>query len=235
MILSKLRAPCAAAVAVGLFMTRTTLVGAGTDPGFVVPVDDESGWRLLSYRGRPNHQVRFDDSGLTIEVAASAGPILRVLPAPMRVTAVKARGAIRGRLDVTAERQGQPRFDDFALRVGLVEVGSRRPGFLERRVAPEWLRTLFDLAPPGTGVSGVRFFNLGVSPVQVGRHRRHPTSALVSETIVGAPAPDGRFQLELELEEDVRTAAIWIATDGDDTRSAFTVVLEHLELEGGRP
>lgn len=66
----------------------------------------------------------------------------------MRLHALSARGSIRGELNVGGERQGEPGCDDYILRLGLVEVGTRRPGFFERRFAPVWIRTRFDSPRP---------------------------------------------------------------------------------------
>lgn len=198
----------------------------------VVPLMSDAGWQALSHRGIRPHQVRFDATGLTVEVAASAGPLVYHLRQPMRVHSIGARGAIRGGLNVRSHEQGQPGFDDYTLRLGLVDVGPRRPGLLERLSAPAWMRTLFDLAPAGAGISRVRFFNLGVAADQVGQRRQHPRSDLIHEEVVAVPGRDGRFDLSIALDGIAETAAIWIAVDGDDTKSTFTLVLEHLQLEG---
>lgn len=199
---------------------------------FVVPLTSDVGWQVLSYRGIPPHHAQFGPTGLTVKVARSAGPIVYPLSKPMRVHALSARGSVRGGLNVVSERQGQTGFDNYTLRLGLVEVGTRRPGFLERRFAPAWMKTLFDLAPPGAGISRLRFFNLGVGLDQVGQRRQHPLSDVIHEEIVAVPGADGLFDFSVELEGEVETAAIWIGADGDDTKSTFTLVLEHLELKG---
>ncbi len=196
-----------------------------------VPLTNDSGWQVLTYDRIPAHTVRFAEKGLTIEVKRSAAPLVYPLPTPLRVQSVRARGHVSGTLNVSARQQGQVGFDDYALRLGLVEVGGRRPGFLERRFAPAWLRRLWNLVPAGTGVSQVRFFNLGVNSSQKGQRRRHPMSTLVLEQVVAVPDPNGRFDIH-ETLEPVVVAAIWISADGDDTRSSYVLTLERLELVG---
>lgn len=119
----------------------------------IVPLTSDVVWQTLSYRGVPSHQIRFGATGLTVAVAKSAGPLVYPLPEPIRVRAIRARGEVRGGINVRGERQGQPGCDDYTLRLGLVQAGTRSPGFFERRFAPAWMRTLFDLAPPGAGIS----------------------------------------------------------------------------------
>ncbi len=198
----------------------------------VVPLFSERGWQVLTYRGIPAHDVRFSEAGLRVEVRRSAAPVIYPLMPPLVVRSVRARGRIDGSLNVSADRQGEPGFDDYAFRLGLVEVGNRRLGILERRLAPAWVRKLFSLAPRGMGVSQIRFFNVGVEPRQLGRRRQHPLNDLIHEEVVAVPDGDGRFELFVQLESAIETAAIWIATDGDDTRSAYTLIVESIELGG---
>jgi len=198
----------------------------------VVPLTSGMGWQVLAYRGIPPHDVRFSASGLRIDVRKSAAPLIYPLGQPVAVTTVRARGRISGTLNVPPDRQGESGFDDYAFRLGLVEVGERRLGFMERRLAPAWVRKLFSLAPPGMGVSRIRFFNVGVEPGQIGRRREHPLSELILEQVVTVPDREGRFELFVRLESAIETAAIWISTDGDDTRSTYTVTIERIELNG---
>jgi hypothetical protein len=199
---------------------------------FVVPLTDGDGWQVLTYRKIPGNLARFTQGGLEIRVMRSASPVIYPLPAPLRVQRLRVRGRIEGALNVTAKTQGQQGFDDYALRVGLVEAGPRRLGFFERRFAPEWVRTLFSLASSDAGISQVRFFNLGVAPDQIGTQRRHPLSDLLHEEIVAVPTRDGTFEIAVSFGTAIQTVALWISADGDDTNSAFDVTLESIELEG---
>lgn len=194
-----------------------------------VPLTSPPAWQVLSYRGIPPNRVSFDPNGLTIAVSRSASPVVHALSAPTFVTGVRARGQIVGRLNTTPARQGLAGDDDFALRIGIVEAGTRQPGFFERRFAPGWVRQLFALAPAGTGVEQIRFFNLGLDVSQIGWTRRHPLSELLQEEVVAVPDADGRFTIALEISR-VQALAVWLAADGDDTDSTFTVHLEHLAL-----
>lgn len=196
----------------------------------VIPLTTDTGWEVLRYRGIPAHVVDFRSDGLRIEVDRSAAPIVYPLASPARVAGLRAEGQLIGALRTDAQRQGQRGADDYALRIGLVEVGTNRPGWVERTMAPAWVRRLFALAPPNFGIAGIRFFNLGVSPTQVGRFRTHPASALITERIVTAPDATGRFGVTVDLDTPIDTAAIWISADGDDTGSRFTLRLDRLEL-----
>lgn len=195
----------------------------------LAPLSHQAGWQTLAYRGIPQNQVSFAEGVLTISVDQSAGPLVWPLPAPARLDRVTVRGRVDGRLRTTPERQGLRDADDFVLRVGLVEGGTRRPSFVERRLAPAWVRHLFSLAPPGQGVGRIRFFNLGLSSSQLGWARTHPLSDLIHETVVAVPNPDGSFTIEAQ-SPDTPVLALWLSADGDDTASRFTVRIDAIEL-----
>ena len=116
-----------------------------------------------------------------------------------------------------------------------MEAGPRRLGRLERLVAPAWLRTLFGLAPPGTGITRVRFLAVGVNRTQVGQTRTHPMHELLEEHIVTAPAPDGTFVIDEPSVPPAVTLGVWLAADGDDTGSCYTLSLDRIELDEGAP
>jgi hypothetical protein len=196
----------------------------------IVPLTMPAGWQTLAFRNIRPHAADFSPAGLTIDVRESAAPIIYPLPERTTVRVLQARGTVTGGLNVSADVQGQPGFDDFALRLGLVEAGGRRPGFFARLFAPAWLRTLFRLAPSGTGIERVRFFAVGTDRAQLGRQRRHPSSELLFETVVAVPDERGRFEMRVPLDPPPEVLAVWVSADGDDTRSTFSVRIEHLAL-----
>ncbi len=196
----------------------------------VIPLTTNTGWEVLRYRGIAPHAVAFGADGMRVEVNASAAPIVYPLDSPRWVRGLRAEGRVTGQMRTDPKSQGQRGADDYALRVGLVEVGPRRAGWLERAMAPAWVRRLFALAPPDSGVAGIRFFNVALSPSQVGQSRQHPASALITERIVTAPDTTGRFIVDVDLDAAIESAAVWISVDGDDTGSRFTLALARLEL-----
>jgi hypothetical protein len=187
----------------------------------VIPLTADAGWEVLRYRAIAPHVVAFGAEGLRIDVNASAAPLVYPLDSPRRVRGLRAEGRIVGTRGA----------DDYALRVGLVEVGTRRPGWIERTLAPTWVQRLFALAPPDLGIAGIRFFNVALSPSQIGQSRQHPASALITERVVSAPDASGRFTVAVDLDTPLESAAVWISVDGDDTGSRFTVTLTRLQLQ----
>ncbi len=196
----------------------------------VIPLDDDEGWQLLRYSNIPPHDVDFSPLGLRIQVDDSAAPFVYPLSAPMAVSGLTVRGRVDGALRLAGQRQGSEGFDDYVFRAGLVLTGSRRLGTFRRMFAPEWVRRLYGLALPDQGISIVRFFNVGIDPDQVGQRRVHPRSDLLEEEVVAVPRADGTFDLDVSLTPPVETVAVWLSSDGDDTGSAFTVLVERITL-----
>jgi hypothetical protein len=161
-------------------------------------------------------------------------PVIYPLRFPMAVGAVRVKGRIEGALRVPPERQGEAKFDDYSFRFGLVEAGERTLNIFERQLAAAWVKKLFELAPKGGGISHIHFFNLGTDRSQIGRERQHPLSDLILEKVVAVPGPDGRFELVHALDPPLQTIAVWLSSDGDDTGSKFTVLVEEIELRPAR-
>lgn len=196
-----------------------------------VPLSDERRWHALKYTSRAPHTLRFSESGLEIFVRRSAMPLLCPLPHAVRVTSIRVKGRITGSIKVTPEKQGKKGYDDYSLRVGLVEPGSTTLTTRERRAAADWVKALFDLAPAGRGITKVHFLNLGVDRSEIGRARQHPMSTLLEEEVAAAPQSDGSFDFVRVFNPPAEVCAVWISTDGDDTKSSFQTIINQMDLE----
>jgi uncharacterized membrane protein YidH (DUF202 family) len=198
----------------------------------VLPLSEQANWQVLQYSGLPPHRIRFSKAGLEMMIEGSAMPLIYPLSGRLRVSSIRVKGRVEGTLQVPPGRQGEKTFDDYVFRIGLVEPGERTLNFVQRQLAAAWVRKLFELAPKGSGISKIHFFNVGAERSQIGRQRQHPLSDLIVEKVVAVPRPDGRFDFAHRLERPLETIAIWLSSDGDDTGSKFTVLVEQIELQG---
>lgn len=198
---------------------------------FSVPLNEQTGWQILQYRNLPPHRISFSKAGLEMMVDGSAMPLIYPLPAPLRVSSIRVNGRVEGTLRIPPERQGEKKFDDYVFRIGLVEPGERTLNFVQRQLAAAWVRKLFALAPQGGGISRIHFFNLGIDKAQIGQRRQHPISELIVEKVVAVPGPGGGFDFVHRLEQPLETIAVWLSSDGDDTGSKFTVLVENIQLQ----
>lgn len=196
-----------------------------------VPLESPIGWEVLSYARIPAHEVAFEATGLRIDVRRSAGPLVYPLTKPLTVSRVRSEGSVSTPLSLSEpSQQGRPGADDYVVRIGLVEAGARRLGRLQRLAAAAWVKRLFALAPPGTGISQVRFLNVAEAPEHIGNTRRHPLSDLLHEHVVTSVDSAGRFSIDHRFLEPIPVLALWLGSDGDDTGSTYTVTFERLQL-----
>lgn len=210
------------------FLSFAAVTSAGT---FVLPLTQTKGWQFLNYRKIPPNTFRCTSAGLVIGVTNSAAPAVFPLTNELRVVGFSVSGSISGSLNVPPGKQGQRGFDDFALRVGLVEPGTRTLNWWQKMAAADWVKKLFSLAPPGAGISRIQFFNVGTAAAQIGRSWTYNYDVPMEQTVVAAPDASGHFAFTNRFAKPVNVIAIWISSDGDDTHSSFAVTLNKVELE----
>ncbi len=206
------------------------LVASAQERAIVLPMTEQTAWQVLQYRSLPPHRIRFSPLGLEMTVDGSAMPVIYPLPTPVRAKSIHVKGRVEGTLRIPEGRQGEDKFDDYAFRIGLVEPGERTLNFVQRQLAPAWVRKLFELAPKGGGIARIHFFNVAMDKTRIGQRRHHPLSDLIVEQVVAVPRPDGRFDFAHPLDRPLETIAVWLSSDGDDTGSRFSVFIEHIEL-----
>jgi hypothetical protein len=214
-----------AAVALAFFATPVH------SSSVVVPLSEQAKWQVLQYSSLPPHRIRFSQAGLEMIVESSAMPLIYPLSERQRVSGIRVKGRVEGALRIPPGRQGEEKFDDYVFRIGLVEPGKRTLNFVQRQLAAAWVRKLFELAPKGSGISKIHFFNVGAEKTHIGRQRQHPLSDLIVEKVVAVPRPDGRFDFVHALDRPLETIAIWLSSDGDDSGSKFSVLVEQIELQ----
>ncbi|MGQ0650764.1 MAG: hypothetical protein ACT4P4_00630 [Betaproteobacteria bacterium] len=227
----RLLAAVAMLLAFGILSARAQDRAAEGAPAVSIPLAEQGRWQALQYSSIAPHRIRFSPAGLEIAVEASAMPLIYPLASPVAVRSVRVQGRIlEGALLVPPQKQGEKGADDYVLRVGLVEPGGRTLNFLQRQVAAAWVRKLFELAPPGGGISRIHFLNVGAEKAHLGRQRVHPLSELLVEKVVALPRQDGRFDFTHVLERPLQALAGWLSADGDDTQSRYRLLVEAIEL-----
>ncbi len=195
-----------------------------------IPLESDQ-WKVLGYRNIPVNEVMSSKAGMEIRIDGSASAIVYPIPEPGRFTTLHVKATIDGQVNLGDLLQGSKEGDDFRLRVGLVYAGDKTLNFIQRSLAPQWIRTLYDLAPEGAGISRVEFYNTWQSPQLAGQKRPHPTTKLWRENFVLSTSPRGAVNQVLRIPTDSEVVAIWLSADGDNTGSSFRVILHSLSLE----
>ena len=191
----------------------------------------EEQWQVLGYGRIPVNEVAYSDNGMDVTVDGSASAIVFPLDTIGRFKALQIDAAIDGMVDLGGKSQGAKGADDFRLRIGLVYAGDKTLNFLQRSIAPKWIKTLYALAPEGAGISRVEFYNTWQDAALEGLERPHPTTDIWREHFVLETDANGRIQQSVAIPVDADVVAIWISTDGDDTDSSFRVRINSLVLD----
>ena len=191
-----------------------------------IPFQNLEGWTSLSFRKIPSNQVQELQGQLRIQVDSSASPLIFKLKEPKIVQGFQWDLEIDGEM----KESGASDFEeDSYFRLGLVAVGKRTLGKLERLVAAEWVIRLFELAPPNIGLDRIYFFNLGQNAKLLGKSRTHPKSDLMHETVV-AIRQGPLSSIRHDLSGPLKISALWISVDGDDTKSKYQTRIKKLAL-----
>ncbi len=187
-------------------------------------------WQVLSYSGITPNQFQFEKSHLKLKIDKSASPLIYPLKKPINVKELSFKGRVQGQLNLK-EKQGEKGSDDFLLRVGLVYEGEQTLNWFQKKIAASWIIKLFELAPSGTGVSHIQFYNIYSDDRLNGVSRTHPLSELIKESMVAKVDNQQEFEVKINIEQKRKVLAIWISSDGDDTNSQFEVLINSLSLQ----
>jgi hypothetical protein len=199
---------------------------------FAVPLQQVDNWQLLQYSEIEPNQVNFSQQGMTVKVTGSASPIIYPLDQPRLVRRVEVSGSLSELLALDANKQGLEGSDDFSLKIGLVVAGDKTLNGLQKLFSDNWIKTLFDLAPQGSGVENIYFLNAVQGSTMLGQQRQHPQSDLIYENNAWLLDKPGDFVMSHTLDKPRKVIAIWLSIDGDDSGSNYTTMISSLRLEG---
>lgn len=195
----------------------------------VIPLHPQSPqWHMPSFSHLKRNMVEFTPLGLRINVDNSSSPVFFKLPQRIEVKNLKARGQLFDYQSVSSKKNSEEP-DDLPLRIGLVETSESPPSWFQKLFLPQWIKDIFEVFP-GRGIKKVRFLTLNPNK-SVGYFRIHPKSDLLEETVAVRQPHSGPFILDSNFDPPVTTEALWFQSDGDDTHSRFSVLIQELSLE----
>ncbi len=190
---------------------------------------EKKGWTEISYGKLPANIVTHSAKTLNIQVKSSASPLVYKLDQPLNIKSFIVNLKFKGDISTPAT-DGQIE-EDSIFRLGLVVEGDKTLSGVKKLFAPDWVKQLFALASANTGLDKIYFFNVGRATSQMGKSRLHPKSELMKEEIVVVRAPnENSVTVAKELSKPLKTAAIWISVDGDDTKSSFETTIENITI-----
>lgn len=194
---------------------------------------DLSQWQTLKYSSIPEHKLSNQNSSMIIDVQSSAMPLIYPLKEKPIVKSICIKGERSGNLKLTeAKLQGEKDLDDFVIRIGLVEKGSERLNWFQRKVAASWVNKLFSLAGEEDGINKINFYTAVQDKSLIGKTRDHPLGKeLMKESNVWVlDKSQKKFLFEHKLSSPLETLALWLSVDGDDTQSSYQLTIESIQL-----
>lgn len=200
----------------------------------ILPLGEPQNWKSITYGKIPANTITSVVGSLNINVKKSASPLVYKFENPIRLNSIRFAGVWTGNLNIpSALKQGSKGADDFVLRIGLVVAGDKRLNFIQKKLAPDWVKQLHDLAPSGSGIDRIHFLVLTQDNQLKGTQRKHPLSDLLLEDYISSSDKPERFTAEKNFLEGLEVLGLWISADGDDTKSTFTVEIDQLEITSG--
>ena len=211
-------------------MTGNDIKNIMVSAAFVVPTSSLDGWKELQFNKIPKNTVSVvNHNSLKVEVKDSASPLIYKLPDVVTTKSVEFTYDLVSQEALNFSKGKSSTFpEDFILRIGLVAKGEKLLGWLQKKIAAQWVLELFSLAPKDVGLDKIYFHNIALSQQQVGSYRVHPKSDLMNEEIIGS-FPENK-KVNHILKKPIDVVAIWISIDGDDTKSSFVTEINELKL-----
>ncbi len=195
-----------------------------------IPLQKNSGWEILQYSKIKPNKIEFTEEGIVIQVNGSASPLIFPLKEPLNIEEISFSLKIDGDIKLVGKTQGEKVTDDFVFRLGLVYEGDKTLNFLQRKLAANWIQRLFNLAPKGTGVQNIQFYNVYSDDRLKGKKRQHPLSELIEENFVFKKPENGELSASFKPNQQAKVLALWISSDGDDSGSQFQVSIKEIVI-----
>ncbi len=185
-------------------------------------------WEILQYSSIKPNVVDSNKQSLIIRVDESAAPIFYRLKKPKVVNEIVLDAEVMGDLKLNKSKQGAKGNDDFSLRIGLVYQGEKRLGFFQKQMAAPWVKKLYSLAPKNIGVSHVEFFTV-FQDKRLANTKNTSSDLMVDSFVIEQPS-NGKIQTTIKVPSNKTVMALWVNSDGDDTKSKFAVKINKLML-----
>ncbi len=199
---------------------------------FLIPLGPSDRWKNYTFNDIKPNQVAFTEKAVTLTVDNSASPLLFNLPETLNTTSIRVSASLQGALRPIPQgsQQGEKKFDDFVLRVGLILKGDERLSWLQRRVAPNWLIEMENQLPAGVGIDKVLFYTTCRQKPLLNKKRSHFLSSKLEEKCVTLIDGPGDFEISVDLNVPEKVVGLWLASDGDDLKQKFQLQINKIEI-----
>ncbi|HMR25207.1 MAG TPA: hypothetical protein PKC21_07630 [Oligoflexia bacterium] len=189
---------------------------------------DVQQWELINYRKIKANTVTNVNDHMLINVDQSSSALVYPFATAKTVKGIKIRAQMQGDLNYQDMVPGSMGADDFPLRIGLIEQGSKKLNFLQKAMAPQWLKTLNAFSANYGGLNQV-YSLLFYTQSPDFEKREHPLAKYFFEVAL-AQFKNGKLEYSHQFEQPTQNIGLWISSDGDDTLSSYSIRIHALQL-----
>lgn len=185
-----------------------------------VPMESPDSFVDLKYKNIKPNEVELTQT-VSIAVNESASPLFYKFNEVKKWSQVKVKGK------VTVEKSLGSEKNDAYFQVGVIYEGNYRPGWVVRRILPEWLMTIINLNS-NYGLDSVDFHHFSK---ESGFEARSESMRSIKLNFIslGSIGENGSFEGVVNLK-DKKVLGLWLRADGDDHKGIFTTEISELEI-----
>lgn len=214
------------------FISLLLMFTATATQSIELPLNNPADWESLAYVNITPNKVSINNDALHISVRGSASPLIYKLDQPTYVVGIRVVASWDGKLIIPeGATQGNSGADDFVLKLGIVETGERTLNWFQKRIAADWVKRLYSLAPQGIGVSRINFLSTTQQQSLLGTQRSHPLNNILYENRITLLEEGSEFEMIYQFDEPKAVLGLWISSDGDDTGSNFDLIINNISLQ----
>lgn len=197
-----------------------------------ISMGNPKAWTELKFSKIPANKVSYSAEALEIQVENSASPLIYKFENLEKIKEISVELEITGEMNSATFEKWKDFEEDSYLRVGIVAEGHKTLGGFKSLFAPAWVKRMFSLAPAGTGLDKIYFYNVTNNSQLVGKKRTHPSSEYLEEENVALKEPGVKAVKILKVfNPPISSAGLWLSSDGDDSKSKFTVKIKKIEIQ----
>jgi hypothetical protein len=187
----------------------------------IIPFD-QSSWDHIQFGKIKANNVTHSKKSISIQVNNSSSFLIHALKEEILISQISISGMTTGEINNSLE--------DSVLKVGLVIPGSKKLTPPKSWFAKKWIKKVYKLAPKGKGLDHLEMFVVTTDKSKIGTSRYHPASDFFKENFVFNAEKNKEFKLTYKLKAPIKTMAIWLSADGDDTKNKFQTTIKSIEL-----
>jgi hypothetical protein len=198
---------------------------------FLVPLDHSAQWKHINFDKIPANKVTFEKS-LSIEVNESSSFLVFPLQKLQKVESFEIKGSYSGGLSLPeGKEQGYDKADDFVMKFGFILPGEEQLTGLKKWLAPKWVKKVYAMAPKDQGLDHLELFAITEQEKMIGKKRIHPASDFFHEEYAYLLKDKGEFIFKKKLEKPIETLALWLSSDGDNSKSRFKIKIDEIKVQ----